>query len=222
MSSTMIAYLVGMIFCTITGILMTVKVIKKNDLSVIGGIVTRIFFIYSGIAALSVNLNGSSRELLLARVAIALVFFSDIIMNAVFFLSSKYRTTIEYKRLEKTLDDLKFKYKVSFDSFPVGIYTLNEYGHIEYVNNSLLNLLGYTKAEMLDRNVLDFIYTDDKNNVINSMNSKFEKLTTFTNYEVRLVKRDGSILVVKVFSNLTVNGHATITGCVLTKVQCGE
>jgi PAS domain S-box-containing protein len=221
MSDTMLAYLLGVIFCFVTIILMAIKAVRKHDLSIVAGIIARLAFIYTGIIALTTNLTGA-QELLFARVAVATIFFSDIVMHSIFLISTKYRETLEYKRLEKTLNDLQFKYKLTLDTAPIGFYVINEKGMIEYVNSSVLSLLGYSKNEVINTSVFTFIAESDRDLTSANMKLKFYGDKSIQSYTVNLIKKDGSLVEVKVFSNLTINGHPTITGCILTKEQCGE
>jgi hypothetical protein len=49
---------------------------------------------------------------------------------------------------------------------------------------------------------------------------RFSGKTPHDTYLVKVVKKDGTVIEVKVISHKTENGHPTITGSILTKAQC--
>ncbi len=75
----------------------------------------------------------------------------------------------DYKRLQITaaqggLEDAQFLLdKIGYlEVSPVGIIVINNDDIIKYVNSSCVKLLGYTADEMMDKNVLDLMNTDQK------------------------------------------------------------
>lgn len=100
-----------------------------------------------------------------------------------------------------------------------GVYTVDKYGKMTFMNKKALRLLGYKNSQLKNMNVHDFIHYKDWTG-----NPHLEKdckvhgvLTTEDIYENKddvLIKQDGSILEVSLRST-PLYDHGVISGCVV-------
>lgn len=96
------------------------------------------------------------------------------------------------------------RYKHFFDENPSFLCIINLKGCFKKINSTFLNTLGYTKLEMYNRLVLDFVYHKDIAYTILEVENIIKlKQATFTN---RYIKKDGSLI--KINWNAKLKGKA--------------
>jgi len=96
------------------------------------------------------------------------------------------------KKSEDVLRKSEERYRLLVETMNEGLFVIDRNGVITFVNNSLMEILGYTYAEMMDRMLTDFLF-EERNlfeylfevNVINDVNA--------TDNEIVWLKKDGSI-----------------------------
>lgn len=66
-------------------------------------------------------------------------------------------------------------------------------GVIVYVNKLGIDIYGYSEGNILGKNILDFIYQEDRAIVISNMSKKMQGLPFLTEYEIRLVDLQNNI-----------------------------
>ena len=215
-----LVFILMMVLSSITSLLMFAKVIGKKDFTILAGVTARIIFVVMVVLLV----YKKTIPVYYVHWTLVSIFAADVVVNAVYFLSRKWRDIIENARLEKTLEDIKYKYKVLLETSPVGFYVINERGIIEYINKALLDLGGYELAEVLYRPISNFVIPEEKKLTDDVIKTRMEEHILTDSYFRTLVKKDGSKVKVKVYSNLTTNGHATITGSVITleQLNCEE
>src|SRR4030066_416141 len=72
------------------------------------------------------------------------------------------RYAIERKRTEVALREKEERYRELFDDAPVGYHEVNTEGHITRINQTELNMLGYSLEEMLGHPVWEFIGDEER------------------------------------------------------------
>lgn len=151
-----------------------------------------------------------------------LIVLADIIGLIVYYNSYKYKVELETKRLEKTLADLMYKYKIIVDNSPIAMAVYNKDLTIEYVNDSLCSLLGYTKEELLCSHIFKYVYSEDIKQTMKRVQDRLSNKVPTERYKLNLLKKDGALLNVTIISTRTENGHPTVTLSILTEIQCDE
>jgi PAS domain S-box-containing protein len=210
-------YLISALF-VVNGLMLIKKAIIKRDLTILGSIISRFLF------AITYFLHNTNifNSVIMIRFSLALVVISDIVRLYVYYKSYKYKVEIENRRLEKSLADLMYKYKVIVDSSPIAMASYNEALILEYANDSLCSLLGYTKEEIVGSHIFKFVYSEDVKQTLQRTKDRFSNKIPIAKYKLNLLRKDGTLLTATIISTRTENGHATVTLSILTETQCDE
>lgn len=105
-----------------------------------------------------------------------------------------YKTSMKW-----LLDDRQEEFWAIFDQSAIGIAQLRTDGRWLLGNAKLCNLLGYSREELLNRNLLDSLHPDDLEISLNYIASMLECDSTIPNsknsgLELRLMKKTGDFL----------------------------
>lgn len=89
------------------------------------------------------------------------------------------------------------------DNLAVGIF-IHQDGILQYAGREGVRLLGYdSPQDLVGRSVFEFVHPDDRQRVIDIARSRIAGKSVPDQYEARLVRRDGSVLDVQLYSTLT-------------------
>jgi two-component system, cell cycle sensor histidine kinase and response regulator CckA len=110
------------------------------------------------------------------------------------------RNITDQKLNEERLRLSEHKYRIMADNVPVGIF-IHVGGIIKYSGNEGARMLGYTVEELLGQNVTDFMHKDDRALVRGRVRRRTRGEDVPSGYEVRLIKRDGTILPALIYGN---------------------
>jgi len=96
------------------------------------------------------------------------------------------------KHSENKLRKSEKKYRTYIDNSPLGVFIMNEYGSYIDVNSTACSILGYSRKELLLLSIseLDKTFPDE---CTSSLFSKLKE-TGYLNSEMKLKKKDGSLL----------------------------
>ncbi|TET57633.1 MAG: PAS domain S-box protein, partial [Promethearchaeota archaeon] len=100
------------------------------------------------------------------------------------------------KETEQKLRVSEEKYKSLVEDAQVGVWALDENENTIFVNPRICEMLGYTKNEMIGKNIHSFI-PESMETLIKGNRSKREKGVKET-YELQLLKNDGSFIYTEV------------------------
>ena len=103
------------------------------------------------------------------------------------------RDITERKSMEQELAQNQEKYRLLSDVSFEGI-VIHDNGTALEVNDSISRITGYSKEELLGRDLLSLLFPPDDIDIIKSQMAK----STAKPYEVRVVKKDGSIIPVEI------------------------
>ena len=109
---------------------------------------------------------------------------------------------------KEALDISEKHFRSIFESTILGLQTLDLVGTVLNANPAYQKMLGYTEAELVGKNIHDYLYPDDTGEVIHHFNEL--KLASITNptFEHRIIHRDGSIIWVKTLFSAIRHGGA--------------
>jgi PAS domain S-box-containing protein len=93
------------------------------------------------------------------------------------------------------------QFKMLFVNAPLAYQSLDEKGNILDVNREWLNILGYSKEEVVDHHFTEFISPDDINYFKNCF-PLFIKKERVEEIKFEMVRKDGIIIIVSFFGNI--------------------
>lgn len=107
------------------------------------------------------------------------------------------------KQIQIELEEAEVKFRNLVEQSMVGVYIVqNE--KFTYVNPRLEELTGYTADEMINKlSVLDLIYPEDRPMVINNLAQRLEGHVKSMHYELRGLKKNGTIIYLEAWGTLT-------------------
>lgn len=113
------------------------------------------------------------------------------------------------KALEKQLNRTESEYKQLFEDTKDAIYISSKEGKFLDVNHAALDLLGYAKNEMLEMDILNlYAHPEDRENFI----SHIENKGAINDFEVQLIKKDGTFIDCLLSSSIRRNNQGEVTG----------
>jgi len=107
-------------------------------------------------------------------------------------LSRSIKYSIERKRIEMDLRKSEEKYRLMVEKLESGLFLIDAQNKINYVNSQMADMLGYTKDDLLNKNIFNFI---EKN-----YRKVFKKHLKITNkhigqtYEIQFINKNDKIL----------------------------
>jgi len=118
---------------------------------------------------------------------------------------------IEGKKIEVlSLDPQQMCWNI-FESVKSGIYLADNQGNLTYVNQTLVNMLGYKKKEeLLGVNLAKKLYVKPKDREV--FLTRMKDKGYLHDYEIRLKKKGGSVVILSVTSNFVANDEGNIFG----------
>ena len=97
----------------------------------------------------------------------------------------------ERKRVEKALQASEAKYRSLIETAGAGVATTDLRGEFVLVNEALCRMIGYSQEELLGRNFADFLYPDDKTEVLESFAQGLAGKREPPHLEFRVIHKDG-------------------------------
>lgn len=123
----------------------------------------------------------------------------------------------ERKQIEKTLRLSEEKFKELFESAPVGYHEVDVTGRIVNINHTELEMLGYSRDEMIGKFVWQFIFNPDatQKRVMAKLSGE---LPTARSFERMYMRKDGTMFPVLMEERLLKDENGAITG-IRTTIQ---
>jgi len=109
-------------------------------------------------------------------------------------------------RSDSELDNLRKNYLNLYDISPTGFGTINEFGLIEGANLSVAIMLDILHSELIQKPILDFIFSDDRA-IFSSLFNKLikgENRDRF-NCDLRFIKKNGVLFFIRINAILLLN-----------------
>jgi PAS domain S-box-containing protein len=104
---------------------------------------------------------------------------------------------IQRKLDEDKLRDSEDQWRAVFENNPIMLFVVDAARTVVSVNPSGAEQLGYTVDELIGRSVLDVFYPADREAVQHQVAACFERLGQASSWELRKVRKDGTILYVR-------------------------
>jgi PAS domain S-box-containing protein len=128
------------------------------------------------------------------------------IMVTYFYLSFKASNILkeEKKRraIEKTLRESEKRFRVMFELSPAGIILIDPQGTIIEVNSSFCATLGYSREEVVGKNIRLFSAPDKEDEIENNISQILSGKTII--HEVSNTRKDGSLCVIALYETIII------------------
>nr|WP_320021107.1 PAS domain S-box protein [uncultured Draconibacterium sp.] len=120
------------------------------------------------------------------------------------------------KKRNEPYSDSEVKYRNIVDHSLAGVYIIQD-DTFKYVNKKFCDIFGYSYEEIVSKmNITSLVFESDKNIVKENICKRISKEIDSIEYEFRGVKKDGSIIWLKVIGNLTpYKGKPAISGTLI-------
>jgi two-component system cell cycle sensor histidine kinase/response regulator CckA len=117
------------------------------------------------------------------------------------------------KKIEQALRESEEKYRTVVEGSLAGFYVIQD-NIFRFVNQRACEITGYPYDEFVDRlSPFDVIHPDDKPKIEKSLQSRLSGEKDYVEYDVRVIRRDGQIITVKVFGSvMNYNGRRAVSG----------
>jgi PAS domain S-box-containing protein len=189
----------------VSAVLFAIKAKQKNNLAYLAQGASRIYMMI--IFIMEAHFEKFGLDMGDVAVAVMAVFAADIISLFISVMGRKYVKDIEYLKTVSNLKDLSSKFGVIVESAVTGFFTVDRTGKIEFVNQAILNLLEYSREELVGKNLLDFVDPQYRDNILLS--------TKFSYRGVKVTTKSGKVIQTYFTGGYTRNGHDTITGSII-------
>lgn len=108
----------------------------------------------------------------------------------------------EKKESEKKLALSEQRSKWLYDNAPIPYHILSSDAVILDVNQRWCDVLGYSRDEVIGKEIFDFVYKEEKNDALTSFNKKKQSKQTFIEgSDRRYITKDGQIRIFKTFDH---------------------
>jgi PAS domain S-box-containing protein len=189
---------------------LAIKAGYRKDLGMTGALLPRMYLIGSLLLYFFTDIKLSIEYF---YIGVFLVFIGDFISNLFILVSKRFHVEIYTVHLLEILKNLQLKYDFIVEHIPVGIYILNQSGHIEFVNNAFCALTEYEREELIGHTILKIIPHENREFIVQQIKNRIETNETTADYITEIITKSGKNISIHVSAKRTENGHPTITGC---------
>lgn len=118
------------------------------------------------------------------------------------------------KNAQEALAKTELKYRNLTEDSLVGTYIIQNERFV-YLNRKTVEMLGYTEEELIEKNVMDFVFNEDRGLVEENMEHLRGNVSN-VQYQYRAIKKDQTIIHVEVHGSKTIyQGKPAIIGTVI-------
>lgn len=117
----------------------------------------------------------------------------------------------ELKKAERALIESKENYRTLYEDNPLMIFTLDSQGTVITVNRKGAEELGYNKEELVGKTVLKVFLEEDREIVQDQIRKCLENPLGIASWELRKVRKDGTILWVRETSRVLTGGDGEMS-----------
>jgi len=101
----------------------------------------------------------------------------------------------EHERIEKSLREDLIRFQLLYERAPLGYQSLDEDGNVINANRAWLDILGYSREEVIGKSFSKFLHPDWKDHFKNHF-PRFKAIGEVLGIEFEMVKKDGSSILV--------------------------
>ncbi len=125
----------------------------------------------------------------------------------------------ERKRTEEALQESEERFRLLYERTPLGYQSLDENGHFIEVNQAWLDVLGYSREEVIGKSFADFLRSEWGDHFKDNF-PRFKAVGEILDIEFEMVKKDGSFITVSFNGRIghDDNGQFKQTHCILQDI----
>ncbi len=116
----------------------------------------------------------------------------------------------ERQRIEAELQESEARYRNFAEQLPLGVVVTQE-GQIKYVNQTSIDLIGYSKNELMDKPFMPLVYAADRAWLLDLHQRRMQGEQVATPYVVRMTRKDGQIRQWEMHAS-TINWKGKVSG----------
>ena len=126
----------------------------------------------------------------------------------------------EKKNTEFALKEAETKFRNLVEKSMVGVYIMQK-GRYTYVNPVFAEIFGYDPGELIDSYPVEIVvHEEDRSIVLENVRARMSGETDSVHYEIRGVKKDGTMIWIEVFGSRTIyKGDTAIIGTLIDITQ---
>ena len=133
-----------------------------------------------------------------------------------------FRDITEGKRGEKALRASQEQYRQLWDDAPVAYHRLDTKGIILQVNRTEMNMLGYTKDEMVGKPIFEFVHPEQRKDAEERFGRKLAGADVPKQNDRIYIRKDGSRIYVSIDDRLERDTEGQVVGIRTTMVDVGK
>ncbi|MFB2919036.1 PAS domain S-box protein [Aerosakkonema funiforme] len=122
------------------------------------------------------------------------------------------RSVSERDSTFRTLEEREKRYRAVVNSVAEVIFQIDTIGVWTFLNPAWTKITGYTIAESIGKNCLDFVHPDDRQHHSEEFQSLNRRQTEYCRYELRLLTKNDELRYVELQAQLTFAPDGTVTG----------
>jgi PAS domain S-box-containing protein len=129
------------------------------------------------------------------------------------------RVESDLKKSEKALQESKERFQLLYERAPLAYQSLDENGNFIEVNPSWLEVLGYSREEVIGKSFGDFLHPDWKDHFKENF-PRFKAIGEILGVEFEMVKKNGSLILVSFDGKIGKDqqGHFQQTHCIFQDI----
>lgn len=185
------------------------KANKKQDISLLGSVITRAFLALTIVYYL---FNTSQVGALLIHLGLISVLISELVLNSLYVFLRKYTLELQYKQSLLKINSLESKFKFIVDHSPSGIFILSPAGKFDYVNKYIENLFGYSIEEFRELTYKEVTKERHWNSVQRLIDHCVEGKSDELSANIKVILKSGEIRTAKITASAIKNGSWKVIG----------
>lgn len=127
-------------------------------------------------------------------------------------LDRAIKYAIERNLIEDKLKKSEERYRVMVEKTQSGIFLINPYNQLSYVNRQMAEMLGYDEKEMMNKSVFDFMDREGEKTLKDHLQKLGNGIGNI--YELKFKNKDGSLLWALTSTNPLYKSNGEYLGCV--------